>query len=101
MKTIIALLLAAAGLTTGTQHLAAQDATAPPTTGKVLLLTSERLLEGDIERIGDRYRIRRGLSEVWIPADKGLRLCVDVQEAYALMKSRANLADADERLRLA
>ncbi len=73
----------------------------PRTTGKVLLLESERALEGDIERHGDQYCIRRGSGELWVPADKGLCLCAGWDEAFARLAARANLADADERLRLA
>jgi len=68
--------------------------------GKVLLLATERCLEGDIEQVGDQYRIRRGAGETWMPVRQGLRLCKDWNEALEYMKGRANLADADERLRL-
>lgn len=100
MKTKIALLLAAAALATGVRSIA-QETTPARSTGKILLLTSERIMEGDVERIGERYRIRRGTSEVWIPADKAICICADAKEAFAQMKSRANLGDADERYRLA
>lgn len=79
----------------------AQEGAAPRSAGRVLLLQSERGLDGDIEKFGEQYRIRRGQSEVWLPADKVARLCVDWEDAYAYMKTRANLGDADERLRLA
>jgi hypothetical protein len=77
--------------------LAAQEAR---TAGHVLLLPSERGMEGDIEKIGDQYRVRRGASEVWLPAAKAVVLCADWDDAYAFMKKRANLGDPDERLRL-
>ncbi|MBI3411739.1 MAG: hypothetical protein HY040_25695 [Planctomycetes bacterium] len=99
MKTKIALFLAMAALAAGVRTFA-QD-TPTHATGKILLLTSERIMEGDVERIGERYRIRRGTSEVWIPADKAICICADHHEAFAQMKSRANLGDADERFRLA
>ncbi|MCI0378354.1 MAG: hypothetical protein L0215_12165 [Gemmataceae bacterium] len=69
--------------------------------GKVLLLHSERTMEGDILRVGEQFRIRRGQGEVWLPADKAVRLCADWNEAYMVMRTRANLGDPDERLRLA
>lgn len=79
----------------------AQDGVAPSLVkGKVLLLASERCLEGDIEQVGDQYRVRRGTGETWMPVRQALRLCKDWQDALEYMKSRANLADADERLRL-
>src|SRR5262245_34141016 len=69
--------------------------------GKVLLLANERALEGEIERVEDRYCVRRGKGEMWLPVTKTLRLCADWDEALAFLKGRANLQDADERLRLA
>jgi hypothetical protein len=101
MKTINRLGLIAALATACVARLTAQEpATARPS-GHVLLLQSERGLEGDIERFGDQYRVRRGSGEVWLPEDKAVRLCADWNEAYAFMKTRANLGDPDERLRLA
>ena len=69
-------------------------------TGKVLVLDNERTLTGDIQRVGDRYRIKRLVGETWFPADKVLKLCNSLDEAYAFLRSRANLRDPDERLRL-
>jgi hypothetical protein len=70
-------------------------------TGKVLVLDNERTLTGDIERVDERYRIKRLIGETWVPANKVLRLCASLEEAYAFLQSRANLGDPDERLRLA
>ena len=69
--------------------------------GRVLLLENDRLLEGEIERIGNRYRIRRPVGELWIPCDRARRLCRDLEEAFHLMQTQTNLRDPDERLRLA
>lgn len=69
--------------------------------GKVLVLDNDRLLEGDIERVGDQYRIRRGNGELFIPAIRAKRLCRDTAEAFLHMQSLINLQDPDERLRLA
>lgn len=74
---------------------------ASPTRGKVLLLHNEHTIEGDIERVGDHYRIRRGNSEMLLPIEKALFLSSDWKELYGVMRSRANLQDPDERLRLA
>ncbi len=71
------------------------------TVGKVLVLDSERTLEGDIERVGSQYRVRRTVGETWIPGERVLQLCPDVAAAYGFLRGRANLNDADERLRLA
>jgi hypothetical protein len=71
------------------------------TTGRVLILKNERVLEGDVRRVGDDYCIRRAVGEVWVPAEKVLCLCASWEEAYAQLKTQANLGDPDERLRLA
>jgi hypothetical protein len=79
---------------------AAQPETAP-TTGKVLVLDNERTLEGDIERVGEQYRVRRPVGELWVRAENTLRLCRTKEEAYTFLRSQANLRDPDEHLRLA
>ncbi|MBX9681157.1 MAG: hypothetical protein K2X38_20560 [Gemmataceae bacterium] len=76
-------------------------AVAGPDRGKVLLLTNDRGLEGQVERVGDRFRIRRPVGELWVPADKAKRVCAAWSDALAHMRSEANLADPDERIRLA
>jgi hypothetical protein len=67
----------------------------------VLVLENEHTMEGDIERSGNQYRIRRAVGETWVPADQVLCLCASYEEAYAFLCTRTNLRDADERLRLA
>jgi hypothetical protein len=74
---------------------------AEPTTGKVLVLDNELTLEGEIERVGNQYRVRRTVGETWWPGERVLKLCADVPAAYEFLRGRANLNDADERLRLA
>lgn len=69
--------------------------------GKVLVLDNGRTLDGDIERHGQQYRIRRQVGEVWVPANPEMKLCGSWEEAYDFMAARANLLDPDERLRLA
>lgn len=73
----------------------------PPRTGTILLLDSGRVLEGDIELVGDQYRIRRSIGETWMPAAKVQCLCASAVEAYEHLRGQANLGDPDERLRLA
>jgi hypothetical protein len=70
-------------------------------TGKVIVLENENLIEGDVEHVGDQYRIRRSIGETWLEGERVLHLCNTRQEAYQFVRSRANLRDADERLRLA
>ncbi|HEV3144188.1 MAG TPA: hypothetical protein VGZ47_09915 [Gemmataceae bacterium] len=72
-----------------------------PSSGKVLVLDQERILEGDIERVGNRFRIRHTSGETWIPATDALALVADRKAAYELLKKRTNLRDPDERYRLA
>jgi hypothetical protein len=78
-------------------------AAAPParSRGKVLILKNEFTIEGDIEQVGDRYRVRRGTSETWIPAQRVLCLTASLTEAYTYLRGHINLDDPDERLRLA
>jgi hypothetical protein len=79
----------------------AADTPAPRTTGHVLVLENGRTLEGDIDREGDQYRVRRSVGETWVSSDKALHLCENLEEAYEYLKRQANLRDADERVRLA
>jgi hypothetical protein len=101
MKTILRLLAAPALVVGLGLALSAEDAPPARSTGRVLLLRSERALEGEIVLVGGQYRIRRGAAEVWIASAQVVRLCADWPEAYEYMKTRANLGDPDERLRLA
>jgi len=72
-----------------------------PRTGHVLLLDNDRIMEGDIERVGDQYRIRRSIGETWMAADKVQCLCASVEEVYLFLRGRANADDPDEHLQLA
>jgi hypothetical protein len=90
-----------AGLAAAVGLFAHAQTTPARTSGKVLILDNERALEGDIELQGEQYCIRRGDGEMAMPAKKAICLCASWDEALAFLKSRANLADADERLRLA
>jgi hypothetical protein len=83
--------------------LALQNSDSPPVraTGHVLVLDTERTVEGDIERVGDQYRVRRGTAELWVQKENVLRLCTTREEAYDFLRSQANLRDPDEHLRLA
>jgi len=95
------LLCATAALAAAVAGAVAADRTAPPVTGHVLVLDNERTVEGDIEQVGDQYRVRRAIGETWLPAQKVLRLCTDMEAAYQFLRTRANLGDPDECLRLA
>jgi hypothetical protein len=102
MKTIVLSLLLLGFLTLpGGSSLDAADPTAPVLKGKILILKNEHTMEGDIERVGDRYRLRRLTGETWVHAEGVLCLVESLPDAYAFLRARANLEDADERLRLA
>src|SRR5262249_395096 len=73
----------------------------PRATGRVLVLVNERTVVGQIEQEGDRYRVRREVGETLGPAGSVLYLGDSLEEAYAFLRSRANLRDPDERMRLA
>ncbi len=81
--------------------LQAADVTSTRITGHVLILENGRTLEGDIDREGDQYRVRRSVGETWVSGDKALRLCENLEEAYEYLRKQANLRDPDERVRLA
>jgi hypothetical protein len=75
---------------------------AGPGKGRVLLLDNERIFEGDIEKTGEQYRVRRpNAGETWIPSDRVVLLCGSRLEAYQHLRKLANLNDPDELLRLA
>ncbi|MBI3821872.1 MAG: hypothetical protein HY289_04225 [Planctomycetes bacterium] len=79
----------------------AQDAPKERTKGTVLLLKTGHAMEGDIERTGMQFCIRRGPSEVWIAEDRAIRLCADWADAFAFALTKINTNDADDRIRLA
>src|SRR5262245_6010311 len=93
----VGILLAARPVASGTVP-AAPAAVRPA--GRALVLDTEKTLTGDIERVGQRYRIKRLIGETWIPASKVLTVCATLEEAYLFLQRRANLNDPAERLRL-
>jgi hypothetical protein len=99
MKTILRVGWLAPALALGMMVRAAgQDAPSP---GGVLILNNDRVMEGVIDKVGDEYRVRRGMSETYVAASRAKRVCADWDEALTFMRSQANLGDPDERLRLA
>ncbi len=72
-----------------------------PRAVQVAVLTNETTLAGNIERVGDEYRIVTGSGETAVPAKTVLRVCDSLQKAHEYLRSRANLRDPDERVRLA
>jgi hypothetical protein len=89
-----------AALATALAAAFAQEA-GPRVQGTVLLLVNDRVLEGEVVRVDDQYRIRRGSSETVVSTERVKRVCADWDDALAYLRAQANLRDADERLRLA
>jgi hypothetical protein len=73
----------------------------PPVRGKVLVLTNGRTVEGDVERVGDRYRVCRDGGESWVPGTTVFRLCENSREAYLCLRARVHPTDLDGFLRVA
>src|SRR5262245_54347583 len=69
--------------------------------GRILLLENQRVLEGDVTRVGDRYRVRRDGGETLLPANRVLAVCADLNGAYRLLRDRIEPRDAAARLSLA
>jgi hypothetical protein len=79
--------------------LAAAEAPAP---SRVVVLDNENLLEGEVTRVEDGYRIHRPVGgDVTLPAGRILAVVADRRAAFVIVAERANRRDADERLRLA
>lgn len=77
-------------------------ALAGPPAGRVVVLDNENLVEGDVTRTADGYRIRRPVGgDMTLPASHVLAVVADRKAAYAVVFERANRGDADEHLRLA
>jgi hypothetical protein len=101
MKKIIALSLGV-GLLLGA-WTPAGNATEPagkPRTGRVLILENERTLTGDVEQVGEQFRVKRLVGETWVPAERVMQVCASLEDAYAFLRGRANLDDPDELVRL-
>jgi hypothetical protein len=102
MKTVFRLILCAVASVPAWSALRAAEAPSSLAKGQVLLLRSDRMFEGEVEQVGDQYRVKRpGGGETWIRADMVQRVCSSREDAYDYLRSQANLDDPDERLRLA
>jgi hypothetical protein len=73
----------------------------PPEHGHYLILETTRVLHGDITHQSDGYHVKRAIGETLVPAEGVMFLCDTLPEAYEHLRQRANLRDADERIRLA
>ena len=72
-----------------------------PEHGHFLILETTRVLHGDVTRQSDGYHVKRAIGETLVPAEGVMFLCDTLPEAYEHLRQRANLRDADERIRLA
>lgn len=73
-----------------------------PAAIRILVLDNENLLEGEITRVEAGYQIRRATGgDLLLPGKRVLAVVEDRKAAFAFVSVRANLRDADERLRLA
>ena len=100
MKTFVSSLVLLGILAVSGGKLARAADRPPLNKGKVLILKNEYTIEGDIERIGDRYRVRRKLGEKWVPAENVLALTASLSDAFVYLHGRINLDDPDERLKI-
>ena len=77
-------------------------AAAPPAEPRVVVLDNENLLEGEVTRVGDDYKIRLPVGgDVTMPATRVVAVVANRAAAYVVVSGRADRRDADERLRLA
>ncbi|MSU77960.1 MAG: hypothetical protein EXS16_07675 [Gemmataceae bacterium] len=81
--------------------LHAQDTEKERTKGQVLILKNGNVMEGNIEKVGGQYCLRKGKSEVWIAADKITQLCADWEDAYTYAQKFIKQDSAVDRVRLA
>ena len=96
----ITVLIAVSALIAGLGwSLSAQEAA--PTVGKVLILKNQQVVEGDVEKVGDFYRVRKGMGKLTVPVAQALRLCADWDDAVSFMRFRTKLNDPDQRLQFA
>jgi hypothetical protein len=81
--------------------LHAQDGDKGRGKGKILLLKTGHAMEGDIEKVGTQFCVRRGKSEIWIAEDRAIQLCADWDDAYAYAQTQIKRDDANDRVKLA
>ncbi|WP_020473255.1 hypothetical protein [Zavarzinella formosa] len=69
---------------------------------KIVVLDNENLLTGEVSRVEEGWQIRQPVGgEVVLPPKRILAIVADRPAAFQVIAKRANLRDADERLRLA
>lgn len=68
---------------------------------RVLLLDNKQVLTGEIERVGEQYRVRRDGGETFVPVRRAQFVCSDLSAAYEHLRGKVAANDVDARLRLA
>jgi hypothetical protein len=101
MKTLSRWLLVPALVVGSGYALRAQEPGEDGPTGKILVLKTGHVMEGDIKQVGTQMCVRRGTSEVWIAANKTMRLSPDWLDAYAFMQTLIKEDVASDRIKLA
>jgi hypothetical protein len=74
---------------------------AAPPLGTVLVLDNGQVIEGQIERVGERYRVVKDGGETWLPAAHVQAVCADLTAAYQSLSHRIEATDTEGHLRLA
>jgi hypothetical protein len=69
---------------------------------RIVVLDNENLLVGEVSRVEDGWRILQPVGgDIVLPPKRVLAIVADRPAAFRAVAARANLRDADERLRLA
>jgi hypothetical protein len=74
---------------------------AAPPGGKALVLDNGQVIEGQVDRVGDRYRVVKDGGETFLPATRVRAVCPDLAAAHQTLSGAVGATDADGRLRLA
>src|SRR5262245_66687732 len=73
---------------------------APPA-NRVLVLDNDELIEGEAQKVGNNYRIRRAAGELSIPATRVVAEVADRDAAFLLLRQKLKANDAGAHVRLA
>ena len=77
-------------------------AAGPPQVGiRFLLLESRQLVEGEIEQVGDSFKVKRDGGETLIPVDRVMAICIDKAGAFRVLSEKIDPKNAEQRLKLA
>jgi hypothetical protein len=68
---------------------------------RVLLLDNQQILEGEIEQVGDQYRVRREGGETLVPAPRVVTVCDTVEAVYEFLRGKVDPTNAAAHFRLA